>query len=235
MLFLFINDILFNRCLLSVFFIFWSRINMLLHWNCIYFILNIYNITLLNFYNYVIIYYVLIFWFILFNISSLILFCEISFLNVFILALLLTSIFFVYILHFISGFYFYLFSILLCGDSFMDVLIIRFLLCILEAFSLLCRCIALFLRLFCNLLASHFLLTLFLDFIYFFICFLWFLNFWYFTSFLHVTILFSSICIVGAFYAFLISLDLFSVILQLYILISMLHLGLSDWAITKNC
>lgn len=71
-----------------------------------------------------------------------------------------------------SGFYYYLFAHLLCGDEFMDVLYIRFLLCILECFSLLCRCSALFLRLFCNLLASHFLLVLFLDFIYFFLCFI---------------------------------------------------------------
>lgn len=233
MLFLFIGDIIFSRLLLNIFFIFWSRITVLLHWNSVYFIFEIYNITVLNFYIYIIFYYSIILWFIVFNLGSLILFYELSFLNVFILAILLVSVFFTYILHFISGFYFSLFAHLLCGDEFMDVLIIRFLLCILETFSLFCRALALFLRLFCNLLASHFLLTLFLDFVYFFLCFFLFSNCLLFLGFLNFIIISITFLIVLLFYAFLITLDVFSSILQIYILISMLHLGISDWSVFK--
>lgn len=234
MIFIFIGDLIFSRLLLNLFFIFWSRITILLHWNCIYFILEIYTIFVLNFYNYIVVYYIVILWFIMFNMGSLILLSELTFLNVFIIAILLVSVFFMYLIHFISGFYFYLFAHLLCGDEFMDVLIIRFLLCILECFSLLCRCCALFLRLFCNLLASHFLLTLFLDFIYFFLCFNFFINIWYFSSVLSILINIFALIIIFAFYIFLISLDTFSAVLQLYILISMLHLGISDWCIFKH-
>lgn len=70
---------------------------------------------------------------------------------------------------------FVLFNNLLVGDNFMDVLYIRFLLCFLECFSLLCRCLSLFLRLFCNLLSSHFLLLMFFDFFYFFMLFIFFI------------------------------------------------------------
>lgn len=233
MLFIFIGDIIFSRLLLNIFYIFWSRITVLLHWNSIYFILEIYTIVLLNFYVYILFYYSIILWFIIFNLGSLILFYELSFLNVFLLAILLVSVFFTYIIHFISGFYFMLFAHLLCGDEFMDVLIIRFLLCILETFSLFCRALALFLRLFCNLLASHFLLTLFLDFVYFFLCFLLFSNCFNFTGFLNFIVLIITVFIILMFYTFLISLDVFSSILQIYILISMLHLGISDWSIFK--
>lgn len=234
MLFLFLGDLLFTRLLLSIFFIFWSRISLLLHWNSILLILDIYTLFALNFYIYIVLYYTVILWFILYNLGGLILFYEISFLNVFVLAILLISIFFTYLIYFLSGFYFYLFAHLLCGDEFMDVLIIRFLLCCLECFSLLCRCCALFLRLFCNLLASHFLLTLFLDFIYFFLCFLWFCSFMYFTSITFIVVLCIALCTILMFYVFLILLDSFSAILQIYILISMLHLGVSDWCIFKH-
>lgn len=234
MLFIFVGDLIFSRLLLNLLFIFWSRISILLHWNCIYFILDIYNVLLINLYVYILTYYTLILWFIIFNMGSLILFYEISFLNVFILAILLVSIFFTYLLQFISAFYYFTFAHLLCGDKFMDVLIIRFLLCILECFSLLCRCAALFLRLFCNLLASHFLLTLFLDFIYFFLCFLWFSNCYWFSSFLNIIILCLALFVILIFYSFLIILDSFSAVLQIYILISMLHLGVSDWAVFKS-
>lgn len=234
MLFIFIGDLIFTRLLLNVFFIMWSRITMLLHWNSVYIIMDIYNVLLINLYVYILLYYTLILWFILFNLGSLILFYEISFLNVFILAILLVSVFFTYVFNFISAFYYYTFAHLLCGDRFMDVLIIRFLLCILECFSLLCRCAALFLRLFCNLLASHFLLTLFLDFIYFFLCFLWFSNCYWFTTFFNIFILCVTLIIILLFYSFLIILDCFSAVLQIYILISMLHLGVSDWAVFKT-
>lgn len=234
MLFIFAGDLLFTKLLINILFIFWSRIVTLLHWNCIYFIIEINNIFLINLYVYIVMYYTLVLWFIIYNAGSLILFYELSFLSVFVLAILLVSVFFGYLIHFTSGFYYYVFAHLLCGDEFMDVLIIRFLLCILECFSLLCRCAALFLRLFCNLLASHFLLTLFLDFIYFFLCFNWFINVWLFQGFFIMIINICAILIIGVFYAFLITLDLFSSILQLYILISMLHLGVSDWAITKH-
>jgi len=72
---------------------------------------------------------------------------------------------------------FVFYNVLLVGDSFMDVLFIRFLLCFLECFSLLCRCLSLYLRLFCNLLSSHFLLLMFFDFFYFFLLFVFFLFF----------------------------------------------------------
>lgn len=234
MLFIFVGDLIFTRLILSIFFIFWSRITILLHWNSILLVLDIYTIFVLNFYSYILLYYTIILWFILYNLGGILLFYEISFLNVFVLAVFLISIFFTYLIHFLSGFYYYLFAHLLCGDEFMDVLIIRFLLCILECFSLICRCCALFLRLFCNLLASHFLLTLFLDFIYFFLCFLWFFSFLYFYNFIFLLVLSIALLVILLFYSFLIILDSFSAILQIYILISMLHLGVSDWCIFKH-
>ena len=139
-----------------------------------------------------------------------------------------------YLFLFLLCFYFYLFAHMLVGDEFMDVLYIRVLLCVLECFSLLCRCLALFLRLFCNLLSSHFLLVLFFDFVYFLFIYIIFVSYLFFFSLFNlvfggVFILFTILI----FYLFLLCLDTFSALLQIFILINMVHLSVNDWCVLR--
>eukprot|EP00656_Telonema_subtile_P011840 TRINITY_DN15907_c0_g2_i2.p1 TRINITY_DN15907_c0_g2~~TRINITY_DN15907_c0_g2_i2.p1 ORF type:complete len:176 (-),score=2.14 TRINITY_DN15907_c0_g2_i2:228-755(-) len=169
-------------------------------------------------------YYSLLLWFVLYNLCSLILYYDLAFLNVCLLFFFLVNFFCMFLFLVLLCFYLFMFAGLLCGDGFMDVLFIRFLLCFLECFSLLCRCFALFLRLFCNLLSSHFLLVLFFDFLYFlFVICLFFIVFFCVGCFLFF--------VVFGFYVFLLMLDVFSSILQIFILLNMLHLCVVDWCL----
>jgi len=164
--------------------------------------------------------------FVLFNFYSLIVYYCISYLNIYVLF----CIAFMYYMAFLFSFCFYLdfilFKDLLVGDSFMDVFFLRYLLCVLECFSLLCRCISTFLRMFCNLLSSHFLMLMFCDFIYFFLVFLIYFaicDFFYLFIF-SLAFLF---CIV--FYLFLYALDMFCALLQIYIFCNMIMQLIMDF------
>jgi len=123
---------------------------------------------------------------------------------------------------------FLIFNSLLVGDEFMDVFFLRYLLCLLECFSLLCRCISTFLRMFCNLLSSHFLMLMFCDFIYFFIVF--FLFFLLSDLIMFFTISIASLfCVI--FYCFLYLLDMFCALLQMFIFCTMIMQLITDFLI----
>lgn len=162
----------------------------------------------------------------LFNFYSLILYYCISYLNIYVLF----CIAFMYYMSFLFTFCFYLdfilFKDLLVGDKFMDVFFLRYLLCMLECFSLLCRCISTFLRMFCNLLSSHFLMLMFCDFVYFFLVFLVYILFCNFMCLLIFSIAFI-FCLI--FYLFLYALDMFCALLQIYIFCNMIMQLIMDF------
>lgn len=166
-------------------------------------------------------------WFLLFNLFSLIVYYCISYLNIYILFCVV----FMYYMAFLFSFCFYLnfiiFGSLLVGDKFMDVLL-RYLICLLECFSLLCRCISTFLRMFCNLFSSHFLMLMFCDFVYFFIVFSLF--FGLFDLILLISFSFAFLfCLI--FYFFLYALDIFSALLQIFIFCNMIMQLIMDFLI----
>lgn len=92
---------------------------------------------------------------------------NIIYLNIYILFCIVILYYLAYIILFACYFNVILYTHLLVGDKYMDVLYLRFGLCALECFSLFCRCISTFLRMFCNILSSHFLMLMFCDFLYF--------------------------------------------------------------------
>lgn len=157
----------------------------------------------------------------LFNIYSLIFFTNITYLNVFLLFFIVFISYFSTLCLFLSTFIYRNFLHLLVGDQSMNVLYLRFFLCCLENFSIFCRCISTFLRMFCNLLASHFLMLLFCDFVVFFlvICII-------FSSFFCV--FFCLICFF-CFFCFLFALELFCTLLQIYIFCNMIFQLWSDF------
>lgn len=121
---------------------------------------------------------------------------------------------------------FILFSTLLVGDASMDVFFLRFLLCLLECFSLLCRSVSTFLRMFCNLFSSHFLMLMFCDFLYFFIVFL----LYYFFCDIVLFLIFSFAFFFSlTFYLFLYVLDMFSALLQIFIFCTMIYQLIMDF------
>nr|AIL54357.1 ATPase subunit 6 [Angomonas deanei] len=163
------------RGLIALFYVVWSRVSFIIYFNCLMVITDFCVYSLMDIYLFVGVCIFLCCWFVSFNFYSLIVYYCISYLNVYILF----CIAFMYYMAFLFSFCFLLdfiiFSSLLVGDSFMDVFFLRYLLCLLECFSLLCRCISTFLRMFCNLFSSHFLMLMFCDFVYFFIVFFYFL------------------------------------------------------------
>lgn len=165
-------------------------------------------------------------WFVMFNFYSLILYYCISYLNVYILFCIAFMYYMAFLFCFCFILDFIIFSHLLVGDSFMDVFFLRYLLCLLECFSLLCRCISTFLRMFCNLFSSHFLMLMFCDFVYFFIVFFLFFLFCDIFYFLVFSIAFL-FCLI--FYLFLYALDMFSAVLQIFIFCNMIMQLIMDF------
>nr|pir hypothetical protein (CYb-COII intergenic region) - Leishmania tarentolae mitochondrion [Leishmania tarentolae] len=164
--------------------------------------------------------------FVLFNFYGLIVYYCITYLNVYILFCIVFMYYMAFLFCFCFLLDFILFGSLLVGDAFMDVFFLRYLLCVLECFSLLCRCISTFLRMFCNLLSSHFLMLMFCDFVYFFIIFFLFFimcDFIYFIIFTFAMLF----CII--FYLFLYALDMFCALLQIFIFCNMIMQLIMDF------
>lgn len=166
--------------------------------------------------------------FVLFNFYSLILYYCISYLNIYILF----CIAFMYYMSSLFTFCFYLnfilFKDLLVGDKFMDVFFLRYLICMLECFSLLCRCISTFLRMFCNLLSSHFLMLMFCEFVYFFLTFLLYISL---LNCMYLVLISISFLFCIVFYIFLYMLDMFCALLQIYIFCNMIMQLIMDFMI----
>lgn len=150
----------------------------------------------------------------LFNIFGLILGTNITYLNVFILTIIVFLSYFSIIIFFLLLFIWKNFFHLLVGDRSMNIVYLRFFLCVLENFSIFCRFISTFLRMFCNLLASHFLMLLFCDFIVFLVIIVFALCAIWFSSIVLVFFLF--------FLFFLFALELFCSLLQIYIFCNMI-------------
>lgn len=165
-------------------------------------------------------------WFISFNFYSMIVYYCISYLNIYILFCIVFMYYMAFLFLFCFLFDFLIFSSLLVGDASMDIFFLRFLLCLLECFSLLCRCISTFLRMFCNLLSSHFLMLMFCDFIYYFIVFFLFFLFSDILMFLTISLA-ATFCLI--FYLFLYILDMFCALLQMFIFCNMIMQLITDF------
>lgn len=223
-------DIIVLRCLLCfVYCSLWSYVVFIVYFNCLYiYVADFCMFVLLDFNLFVGLCYLLCVWFILFNFYSLIVYYCISYLNIYILFCIAFMYYIAFLFCFCFLLDFILFSSLLVGDASMDVFSLRFLLCVLECFSLLCRSVSTFLRMFCNLFSSHFLMLMFCDFVYFLIVFILYFLVCDFVLFLIFTFAFL-FCIV--FYLFLYALDMFSALLQIFIFCTMIYQLIMDYVL----